>query len=73
MTGSEQQLTTDPLQQLWFRVLQCYVALLRELRMEEQQLELRHDGAVEQPANDACWQLDFLQELFAGLLQKSAC
>jgi hypothetical protein len=71
-SGSEQQLAADPLQQLWFQVLQCYVVLLRELRQEEQQLHVRRDVPAEEFASDdGRWQLELLQELFAGWLSAS--
>ncbi|PSC67185.1 vacuolar sorting-associated 8-like protein isoform X1 [Micractinium conductrix] len=60
--GSRVEVSADPLQQLWFQVLQCYVALLRELRREEQGL-----AAGARP--EQRWQLQLLQEVFTGLME----
>ncbi|KAL4426026.1 hypothetical protein ABPG75_010042 [Micractinium tetrahymenae] len=63
--GSRAAVSADPLQQLWFQVLQCYVALLRELRQEEQQAA----GAAT-PAEEMRWQLELLQEVFTAFMEE---
>ncbi|KAL4418863.1 hypothetical protein ABPG77_002930, partial [Micractinium sp. CCAP 211/92] len=62
--GSRAAVAADPLQQLWFRVLQCYVALLRELRQEEQQA-----AGQAAPAAGVRWQLELLQEVFTAFME----
>lgn len=50
------------------QVLQCYVGLLKQLRQEEQRLELSAGDNTTAGVQHQKWELELLQEVFAGAL-----